>query len=221
MRKMHSHETHKINRAAVNTAGARVHERCCAWPGCDQAGDFRAPKARDRLDDYHWFCLDHVREYNARWNYFEGMSDTEFDAMVRSTATWDRPTWPLGQHGHRDHNGGERPSVDASVFWAAWEAAAGFNGQPDPGIKKPSSPTERLQAHRLKPQDREALTVLNLDETATLQDVKKRFKQLVKRYHPDANTGTEHHNDGAQARLRAIIQAYSHLVDSGALMDPV
>ena len=224
-------KTHPIN----GTVLRQPHTRPCAWPGCPHAGEYRAPKARDRLNDYHWFCLEHVRTYNAAWNYFEGMSDCEFDAMVRSCATWDRPTWPLGHKGHNGHDNGANPKSgppqDPGLFWSARDSADRFREQPNPGRQTIYTAGEQTRMARLGPNERRALNVLSLDETATLQDVKKRYKQLVKRYHPDANGGTRHSasnqsdsgqtDQGAQERLRAIIEAYAHLVDSGVLMDPV
>ena len=68
----------------------------CAHPGCDLAGEFRAPRSRDALDSYFWFCLEHVREYNAAWNYYADMDDAAVEAEVRKDIVWRRPTWPLG-----------------------------------------------------------------------------------------------------------------------------
>ena len=200
-------------------------ERACAWPGCDGTGEHRAPKSRERLRDYHWFCLEHVREYNKRWNYFEGMPDEEFDAMVRSTATWERPTWPLGKPATQSgDDGSDKPSP--WVYWAAQDTMEDFRDAPDPGNQHVGQPGENARFARLGPEERHAFTVLGLEQTATLQDVKKRYKQLVKRYHPDAN-GSGNDPDSASKdaaaadRLRNIIQAYSHLVESGLLANPV
>ena len=71
-------------------------ERFCDCPGCPEAGRYRAPRARDRLDEYYWFCLDHVREYNSAWDYFEGMGEDEIEAIRRRDTVWQRPSWPLG-----------------------------------------------------------------------------------------------------------------------------
>ena len=68
----------------------------CGWPDCCQNGEFKAPVSRNQLREYQWFCLEHIRIYNSRWNYFEGMSDLDVEAAVRSDTTWNRPTWPMG-----------------------------------------------------------------------------------------------------------------------------
>jgi hypothetical protein len=67
--------------------------RSCEWPGCTGEGEFRAPLSRDQLDQYRWFCLDHVREYNRSWDYYRGMSQAEIEADLRRDTVWQRPTW--------------------------------------------------------------------------------------------------------------------------------
>ena len=76
--------------------GADTGVRTCDWPGCTEDGEHRAPKARDRLREYHWFCMDHVRVYNKRWNYYQGMSELEIEDDKRHDTVWNRPSWPLG-----------------------------------------------------------------------------------------------------------------------------
>ena len=70
--------------------------RHCDHPGCVAAGEFRAPKSRSTLDEFFWFCTDHVRDYNKSWNYCAGMSAAEIEAEIRRDTVWRRPTWPLG-----------------------------------------------------------------------------------------------------------------------------
>ena len=70
-------------------------------PGCAAQGEYRAPKSRQALNQYWWFCLEHVRAYNATWDYYRGMSPGEIEAQVRADTSWQRPTWPLGQIGGR------------------------------------------------------------------------------------------------------------------------
>ena len=69
--------------------------RLCCWPDCAKLGEHRAPVSRDNLDEFYWFCQDHVRIYNRSWNYYVGMSDAEVEACVRSDTTWNRPSWPF------------------------------------------------------------------------------------------------------------------------------
>jgi hypothetical protein len=84
----------------VFEAAADPPTRVCDHPDCVAGGDFRAPKSRLDLRDYYWFCLDHVRAYNAAWNYYAGMSDAEIEAEIRCDTVWQRPSWRLGdRHG--------------------------------------------------------------------------------------------------------------------------
>src|ERR1700739_4835002 len=74
--------------------------RMCDHPGCVAGGDFRAPRSRLELNHYYWFCLDHIRAYNAAGNYYSGMSDPEIEAEIRRDTVWQRPSWKLGErHG--------------------------------------------------------------------------------------------------------------------------
>ncbi|MEX2629865.1 MAG: hypothetical protein WD341_07995 [Tistlia sp.] len=81
---------------SLNSPFERAAVQPCAHPGCTAAGDFRAPAGRDRLRDYLWFCLEHVRAYNSAWDYFAGLSSDEIERIRRRDCTWDRPTWKLG-----------------------------------------------------------------------------------------------------------------------------
>ena len=92
-----------------------VKVRGCDCAGCGEAGDYRAPKSRDHLNDYYWFCLAHVREYNQHWNYFAGLSTDQIENHVRAAGVWDRPSWPLGQWREREQN--LRDQVARDFFW--------------------------------------------------------------------------------------------------------
>lgn len=202
-------DAHPHSHADARTPG---QDRACDWPGCEEHGEHRAPKGRDRLEEFYWFCLPHAREYNRSWDYFAGMKANEYDSMVRSAATWERPTWPLGGRG------GERNDW---AYWAAKEAVGAFMDDPDVGTRSLDEPERIAIRSRLKRADRQALATLELPETASLQDIKKRFKQLVKRYHPDATGPANKPSRAIEERLRNVIQAYSHLVDSGLYKDSV
>ena len=70
--------------------------RRCDKVGCTQPGQYRAPRSPKQLDEYYWFCKDHVREYNANWNYFQGQSEAEFQEFLDNATVWERPTRPFG-----------------------------------------------------------------------------------------------------------------------------
>lgn len=170
----------------------------CDWPGCPEDGVHRAPRSRRRADGYHSFCLAHVREYNAAWDFFAGMTPEEIAAWRSSDVTWNRPTWRLGQG--RGPGAGARMRDDLGILAAAFGAEADLHGR-DPG-----------RAERpLKPGEGAALKVFGLDRNATLHDIKVRYKQLAKRYHPDANGGDKR----AEDRFKAVTKAYRYLLACG------
>lgn len=156
----------------------------CDFPGCVAEGLYRAPMGRLREGQYFCFCLDHVREYNAGYNYFNGMSAEYVAVYQRDALTGHRPTWTMGALRGAKGDGGFDPAGEAPRFHARAHA-------PQP------RPAAALRA----------LDALGLDETADAAAVKARYKDLVKRLHPDANGGDRSNED----RLREIIRAYKYL----------
>ena len=180
-------------RVRANAAQRAAGPQTCDHPGCVAAGEFRAPRAREKLDEYLWFCLDHVRAYNAAWDYYRGMSEDQIERERRLDTVGGRPTWPMGAQGR---NGAE-VHVDPEMLKAAFSRLFGDEGFPEPPRRaaRPATPEE------------EALKVLELPPDASALEVKARYKALVKLNHPDANGGDKE----AEERLKSINQAYSFL----------
>lgn len=171
------------------TDGAHAFQRVCEAPGCRLHGEYRAPFARDRLDQHRWFCLEHVRDYNKKWDYFAGLDASEIERHIRADTTWRRPVWPLG--GRR--NGG--PQIHDPL---GLREEAGLDEKPPPRMDG---------SEQLTPAERNAMGVLELSWPTTLADVKSRYKELVKIHHPDANGGARE----AEEKLKEINVAYSTL----------
>jgi hypothetical protein len=165
----------------------------CSYPGCKADGVFRAPKGRDREGEYFCFCIDHVREYNATYDYFRGMDEESFAKFRQAETIGHRPTWKMGPRGGA-HGA---PHVDETIYAEA--RAMRRHGARRVG-GAPRAP--RYNALALK-----ALGALALDASATENTIKARYKELVKRHHPDANGGDRSSED----KLREIIQAYNYL----------
>lgn len=171
--------------------------RLCDAPGCVGLGEHRAPRSRDDLNNYYWFCMDHVRAYNARWNFYAGMNQQEIEKQIRADTTWWRPTWPLGTQNGRRGASADGPILDFGVF-----------GQDDWDQQRiQSNSAEAGWRPRPGSDESEALAILNLEPPITREDIKTRYKDLVKRHHPDANGG----NKEAEERLKVINRAYSVL----------
>ncbi|MDD3445448.1 MAG: J domain-containing protein [Zavarzinia sp.] len=182
--------------------------RTCASDGCCLAGEYRAPRSRDPKDEPLWFCLDHVRDYNRNWNWFEGMGSAEIERYQSQNATWHRPTWRLG-----DRAGGKAGSQQDNA--AAPHDPFDFLGEAGYRIDPKAKAVPEAAARPLSPEDKRALAVLELDAGVAAPEVKTRYKALVKRYHPDRNGGDK----GAEDRLRQVIEAYRHLRDKGFMRE--
>ena len=93
----------KRSRGRRGMSGAfETSTRACDHAGCNQPGQYRAPKSPDQLDDYYWFCRDHVREYNLKWNFFNGQTEDEFQKFIDKDRVWGRETKPFGKRGTED-----------------------------------------------------------------------------------------------------------------------
>ena len=171
-------------RAYAPDPGAPGRE--CDMPGCNARGEYRAPKSRRAIHDYWWYCLEHVRGYNAAWDFYKGMSPGEIEAHLRADTAWQRPSWPLGRLG-----------------------AARINEDllHDP-LGSLSHADRRERQHAEPPSEiREPLAALGLSWPVTMDAVKTRYKELAKRHHPDANNGDR----AAEERLKTINSAYAAL----------
>jgi len=173
-------------------AAAEAAATPCAHPGCKEPGEFKAPKGRDREGEYFNFCMHHVREYNATYDYFRGMDDVALAKFRDEAIVGHRPTWKMGQRGAAGAT-----HVDESMFAAA-------RAMRRKGVKRGEgqAAAPRYNALALK-----ALSTLDLDEKATVTAIKNRYKALVKLHHPDANGGDR----SSEEKLREIIQAYNYL----------
>ncbi len=171
--------------------------KVCDWPGCKRAGDYRAPKSRENLRTFFFFCLEHVRDYNRAWDFFSGMNQDEIEAYLREDVTWHRPTWKIGNSSEPQGNGW-RWQDPFEVF---------MNGPGTDGAEAKSEwdrPTSRLgKKERM-------LKIMNLEHDATAEELKARYKELVKVHHPDVNGGDK----DAEERLKLINEAYNYLRES-------
>jgi hypothetical protein len=182
----------------------RAHCPGCEWPSCSAPATHRAPKGRLREREYWRFCLEHVREYNHSYNFFAGMSTEDIARYQKDAITGHRPTWKMGMTG-----GGGSAKPDPAEFFGG--------GADDPlGLfhelgGRATGERPRAETRMIRNAERKAFGVLGLDADASAQDVKTRFKALVKRHHPDANGGDRSSED----KLREIIQAYHYLKSVG------
>ena len=171
-------------------------ERLCSHPGCLEAGEFRAPGSRrsgfDGPGEWRWMCLDHVREFNSDYNYFEGMSADEIADAQGPYGGWERESRAFSA-------AAASPGPRWSDFVDPLDAiGARF---------RPARPSQRRDGRELSDGDRRALKVLGLPVDADRRALRQRYLELVRRYHPDKNGGDRSH----EKALQAVIEAYTAL----------
>jgi hypothetical protein len=171
--------------------------RPCSIKGCEADASCRVPTTREATE-YAWVCQKHAREHNEKWDYFKGMSDDDIARFQEASLTGHRPTWPMGKRaaGVRGDNG-------ATGNYHVEDGFAVFgDGEPE----KPRRP-ERV----LTGMQRVAFDTMGLETWATVDEIKAKYKELVKRFHPDAHGGDR----ATEERLKQVIKAYSVLRASG------
>lgn len=183
--------------------------RGCEAPGCREAGEFRAPGRRpngfDGPGEWRWFCLQHVREFNAGYDWFEGMSAEEIIAAQSPVAGWRSETRAF------------RPDagVDGVPRWADYADPLDAIAARARGIRSRAEGRAREAAAnvRFSPDESRALEVMGLGSDIDRTRLRRRYSELVRRYHPDRNGGDRQH----EARLTAVVEAYQLLKGSAAL----
>lgn len=182
-------------------------QRGCDWPGCTGLGEHRAPRSRNELRTFYWFCLQHVRLYNKNWNYYEGLDDMQVEADVRKDTTWARPTWPLGS------GPGATMAAGFKDPFGAFESADGVDNGDDAETEKAEKTSGRFGgAAPFSTPEEDAVRILGINGPLTASTIKARYKRLVKKHHPDANGGDKE----AEERIKAINGAYQTLMASVA-----
>lgn len=203
--KLDSHWFEKV-RITPRNRGAEVREApkvpACDHAGCKEPGQFRAPKGRDLEGQFFNFCVEHVRAYNASYDYFRGMSPEALVEYQKSASTGHRPTWSIGANGAKGDAG------KAEAFKSA-DHDDPFDLFAPVGKRKRQAP--KPEARPLKNVERQSFEIMDLDVSATSVQIRARYKELVKRLHPDANGGDR----GSEGKLREIIQAYKYLRQAG------
>ena len=164
-------------------------ENICEWEKCKEIGEFKAPLEKDNSRNYKWLCDEHIKLFNKNWDYFDGMGQDEIENFLKSDLTWHRPTQKFG-------------SSD-NFFNILWNNALNdkFN------FFKKEKTVNSFANNKLNDKDKSAFKIMELELTTDWPSVQKKFKTLVKKFHPDRNAGNKQFED----KLKKITLAYSHL----------
>ena len=185
----------KATRTRRGMSGASdTSTRECEHEGCSEPGKFRAPRAPDVLDEYKWFCKDHVREYNLKWNFFSNTTEAEMNVQMSKDKVWERETRSFSD-----------PEARA---WARLgiedpHQVLGANATKNPGKAMTGS-------RRLPPTERRAIEILEAKDNWSKAEVRKAYKSLIKILHPDMNGGDR----SQEEQLQEVVWAWDQIKDS-------
>ena len=173
----------------------KTHYKECDKIDCKNKGEFKAPKSRVNLNEYYFFCLNHVKEYNKSWDFYKGLSVNQIEKSMREDTIWNRPSWPLKGNPYKvieqinDFFINEIPNLDI-----------------DDNNKNYFK--NKLLDEALTKEENKALNILNLKLPLDLNKIKKNYKKLVKIFHPDVNGN----NKKAEDTFKEINESYKLLL---------
>ena len=177
----------KTNVNKINLSKNDILEQKCAHINCNKIGNFKAPISRENINEYIYFCIEHIREYNKKWNYYEGLDNSEIENAIRNATTWERPSWPTKKGLHRNW---DKININFEDFDNLNEK------------KRKQTFSRSFSISEIK-----AFKVLQVSPTKNINTIKKAYKKLVKKYHPDYNIGNQEYEN----KIKLINQAYNDL----------
>jgi hypothetical protein len=166
-----------------------AHVQGCEAEGCTEQGLYKAPRSRDHLHEYRWLCLDHVREHNKQWDYFDGMETAEIEQFMKEAVTGHRPTWSRESALKNSH---EKLQAALDEFLGLSSSRA---------AKIPPSLPAKI---------RKSLAMMDMQYPYTLAELKSQYRALVKKFHPDVNKGNKEYEE----KFKQITAAYHHLTEA-------
>jgi curved DNA-binding protein CbpA len=169
----------------LNTTQKENNPRSCYNPDCKELGIYPAPKSKENLREYLYFCINCIREFNKSWNYFEGLNEQELEIEIRKSTTWNRPSWKFGTK---------------NLNYDFEKAFRQFNDQ------------KKLDENKnVSKKIKDAFNLLDLDLNSTPDEIKRRYKNLAKKWHPDVQQNETNHNKN---KFIDITNAYKTILDS-------
>ena len=179
-------------RRAKNKGSSGAFEnssRQCDVDGCELIGKYRAPKSPKNVDEFNWFCLKHVKEFNQNWNYFAGMSDSQVIDFLKSDMTWHKKTQSF--------------SSSDNFFKVLWNNTL----KDELDKNKFKSNFNYMRQFKFNHKDIKAFEILGISVGLKWKQIQEKFKVLVKKFHPDMNSGNKKYEE----KLKLITLAYTQL----------
>ena len=186
---------HKIDINKNSLSWEKTFFRKCDKNDCNNEGKFKAPKSRVLLNQYYYFCLEHIKEYNKSWDFYKGLSVNQIESSMREDIIWNRPSWPLKGNPYK---------VIEQINNFFSEDIEHLNYE-----NKDSYFKNKLIDENLTEEEDKALSILSLKLPLTLEKIKKNYKKLVKIFHPDVNGN----NKNAEEKFKEINKSYKIILE--------
>ena len=167
----------------------------CDYEDCSDIGEFKAPKSRLKLNEYYFFCLKHVKAYNRSWDFYKGLTVDQIELSLRKDTVWNRPSWPFKQ-------------VKNDIMEQLNEFFDNDYGlfEKEKDIK--NFIKNKISDEKLTQDEHKSLNIMELSLPISVNDIKKKYKKLVKIFHPDVNDN----NKEAEKKFKEISEAYKILL---------
>ena len=187
---------HKLDIKKNPLSWEKVHIKKCDSEFCQEKGEFRAPKSRINLNEYYYFCLEHVKEYNKSWDFYRGLSVNQIENSMREDIIWNRPSWPL-------KGNPSKVMEQINLFFEKEFDEFNFDENTNNYFKN------KLIDENITSDENRALNTLNLKLPLSMDKIKKNYKKLVKIFHPDVNGN----NKKAEEKFKEINRSYRLLLN--------
>ncbi|GLQ34853.1 molecular chaperone DnaJ [Amylibacter marinus] len=185
------------------SGASETSQMVCQHPDCQEPGKYRAPLNPDNLEEFRWFCLTHIRQFNQKWNFFENHSEEDLQKQFAADRVWERPTEPLGKQS-AEQRAWARLGIEDP------HQVLGENATQNPGKGDGLGGAKRLPAD-----ERKAIDILEAKDTWTKAELRKKYKALIKELHPDLNGG-----DRSQEEfLQKVVWAWDQVKNSSSFKD--
>ena len=162
----------------------------CDEKGCNEEGNFIAPKSPNSSEKY-FFCLKHIKLYNKRWNYFAGKSQAEIYDFQKNDFFEGKPTFPFSD--------GVKSKIKFEFNYFVDNEKLKFSEK----RKK----FEKVDKLIFNADVENSLRVMKLNKDFNEEDLKKVYKQLVKKFHPDVKNNIKN----KEKMIKKINNAYKLL----------
>ena len=168
----------------------KADERKCDEKNCKEPGEFFAPKSPNSSEKY-LFCSKHIKLYNKRWNFFAGKSQNEIYEFQKNDIYEGKPTKPFST------GSASKINFEFNIIFDTQKLK----------FRKKRKGFENKENYSFNEQIENSLIILKLEPNFSEDQLKARYKKLVKKYHPDVKNNI----NNKEKKMKEINKAYKTL----------